>query len=269
METLADVVARGRTRDGAALDAPDRAAPYSYREFCTNAWKAGNLLRHYGVRRDGTLALVVGPKSPAPDDEPGVLGSAAAPLLALFGGATVGAAVDVTPASPVDARALVAPDAWLDRYEAEPGCSRLAYGGPPEAADVAHLERELWSENPIEPPDEVSPGAVLRIEGERYTHRALLDAASAVVDDHSLAAGDSVGLDAPLTHPGPIAAGVLAPLMVGATIRPGVTGHADADESPTYFVSSGGTSESGRDGDTVAPASVPLEPAPKSNSDSQ
>lgn len=265
METLADVVARGRTRGGAVVDAPERAAPYSYREFCTNAWKAGNLLRHYGVRRDGTLALVVGPKSPAPDDEPGVLGPAAAPLLALFGGAAVGATVDVTPESPVDARAIVAPDAWLDRYEAEPGCSRLAYGGPPEAADVAHFERELWSENPIEPPDEVSPEAVVRIDGERYTHRALLDAASAVVADYSLAAGDSVGLDAPLTRPGAMVAGVLAPLTAGATIRPGVTGDADPGESLAYVV----TGRAGGGEETVTPASVPLSSAPEDDTRSQ
>lgn len=265
METLADVVARGRERDGTVVDAPDRAAPYSYREFCTNAWKAGNLLRHYGVRRDGTLALVVGPKSPAPDDEPGVLGPAAAPLLALFGGAAVGATVDLTPESPVVARALVAPDVWLDRYEVEPGCSRLAYGGPPETADVAHFERELWSENPIEPPDEVSPEAVVRIGGERYTHRALLEAASAVVDDYSLEAGDSVGLDAPLTRPGTLVAGLLAPLTVGAAIRPGVTGDAAPDGSLAYVVT--GRADGGEE--TVTPASVLLTPAPEDDTSSQ
>jgi hypothetical protein len=257
METLPALLARGRERDGSVLDAPGRGAPYSYREFCTNAWKAGNLLRHYGVRPEGTVALVVGPKAPGPDDEPGTLGTAAAPLLGLFGGGAVGATVDVTPATPVEARALVAPNAWLDSYGTEPGCSRLAYGGPPEAADVAHFERDLWSENPVEPPEAVDPGdAVFRSDGGEFTHRELTDAAATVADRRGLVAGDSVGLDAPLTSPGALVAGVLAPLSVGATVRPGVTGET-TDDPLAYVVRSTGRAD-GPTGTVVDPASVPV-----------
>jgi hypothetical protein len=255
METLRAVLARGRERDGTVLDAPGRTTPYSYREFCTNAWKAGNLLRHYGVRPGGTVALVVGPKAPD-GDRPGWLGTAADPLLGLFGGGAVGATVDLTPAVPVDARALVAPDAWLDRYEVRPGCSRLAYGGPPEAADVAHFERELWSENPVEPPDEVRPETtLLRVDGTDYTHGDLLEAATAVAAKRGLTAGDSVGLAAPVTTPGAFVAGVLAPVTAGATVRPGIDTEPAATESLAYVVRA---DPDHAGSDVLDPASVPL-----------
>ncbi|MFC7135186.1 MULTISPECIES: hypothetical protein [Salinibaculum] len=252
MDTLADVVAAGRDREGPVVDAPDRTADYTYAEFSTNAWKAGNLLRHYGVRPGATLSVVVGPKEPGPDDEPGWLGSAADPLVALLGGACLGAVVDLTPEQPVGGRAIVLPDAWLDRYEVEPGCSRLAYGGPPEVSGVAHFERELWSENPIAPPGELAAeDPLLRVDGREYTHGEMLAAAQAVVDQQGLTAADRVAIDAPLTTPGAVAAGVVAPLAVGATIllRTGAT----APEDVVYVVGDASTW-----GDrAVDPATVP------------
>jgi acyl-CoA synthetase (AMP-forming)/AMP-acid ligase II len=220
METLAAVTATGRDRDGPVVEAPDRTAAYTYREFSTNAWKVGNLLRHYGVRPGASLGVVAGPKEPTPDDRPGRLGSTPEPLLAFLGGACLGAVVDFEPPQPVDARALVLPDAWLDRYDVGPGCSRLAYGGPPETPGVAHFEREFWSENPTQPPDPVEPDdPVLRVGDREYTHADLLAGAQALVDEYGLTAGDRVAIDAPVTVAGTVVAGVVAPLFVGATIR--------------------------------------------------
>jgi len=241
METLADVVAAGRDREGAVLAAAGRSAPYTYGEFSTNAWKAGNLLRHYGVRPAARLALVVGPKEPDEDDESGRLGTAADPLLGLLGGAALGAVVDVMPAEPVDARAIVLPNAWLSQYEVAAGCSRLAYGGPPEESGVAHFERELWSENPIEPPDPVRPDDdVLRVDESTFTHEDLLAAGQSVADEFGLTDEDSVGLDASLTGPGAVAAGIVAPLAVGATIR---VGESDLASETTLIVKDGGDGE--------------------------
>lgn len=250
MDTLAEVLARGREREGTVLEAPGRSAPHSYREFAANAWKAGNLLRHYGVRPGTRVALVVGPKRPA-GDEVGRLGTAADPLLALFGAAAAGAAVDVTPETRVEARALVAPAAWLDRYEAVPGCSTLAYGGPPDRPEIAHFERERWSENATEPPGSVAPAdPVLRAGDSEYTHAALLAAARGVVDDHALEPGDIVAVDAPLTSAGTVAAGVVAPLLAGATIRPVRDGAGSSGSGAVYTVGTDGGSG------TLDPSSV-------------
>jgi len=251
METLAAVVATGRDRDGPVVEAPDRTAEYTYREFSTNAWKVGNLLRHYGVRPGASLGVVAGPKEPSPDDRPGWLGSTPEPILAFLGGATLGAVVDFEPPQPVDARALVLPDAWLDRYDAEPGCSRIAYGGPPETPGVAHFEREFWSENPTRPPDTVGPGdPLLRVGDREYTHADLLTGAQSLVDEYSLTGGDRVAIDAPVTAAGTVVAGVAAPLLVGATIRLG-TGDCLSDDV-VYVVSAG----SGWERPRVDPAAV-------------
>lgn len=244
MDTVADVLVEGRGREAALMDAPDRAAPYSYGEFCANAWKAGNLLRHYGVRPDAGVAVLIGPKEPEADDDPGRLGTAADPLVAVLGGASLGGTVDLTPTEPIDERAVVMPSAWLDRFEVAPGCSRLAWGGPPEDPSVSQFERELWSENPIEPPGRVAPeDPLLRIDGETYSHGELLDTARSVADEWGLDADDTVVLDASLADPGTFAAGVVAPLVVGATILPGTAGdYADRDDV-VYVVSPDGSGE--------------------------
>jgi hypothetical protein len=216
METLKDLVAAGRERDGTALDVAGRPAPYSYDKFCTNAWKAGNLLGHYGVHSLGELAVVVGPKS---GDGPVGTVDAAEPLLALLGGTLLGATVDVRPASPVETRTIVTP-AGVTGYEIPPECTHLAYGGPPEEPSVIHFEREAWSENPIEPPEPVaSDDGALRADGVTYTHESVLDGVTAVVEQFDLDSDDRVVLAADATEPGALVAGVLAPLSVGATVQ--------------------------------------------------
>ncbi|MEF8812204.1 MAG: hypothetical protein V5A55_00045 [Halovenus sp.] len=218
MNTLGDVVAAGRDREGKAIDAAGRTAPYAYGDFSTNVWKTGNLLRHYGIRPDARLAVVVGPKEGGETERVGYPDSPE-PLQAVLGGATLAATVDITPAQPVDTRTFVLPAGLLGRYETAPGCSVIAYGGPPEAANVAHFGTETWSENPIEPPDPVEPSDIfLQVDGEQFSHETVLDVATAVVEEYGLGADDRVGLAAPVTEPGALVAGVVAPLVAGATI---------------------------------------------------
>lgn len=237
MRTIATVVASGRDRSGPALDAPGRGSPYDYSQFCTNVWKAGNLLRQYGVRPGARMSVVVGPKNPA-DAAPGQLGQAGDPLLAILGGATLGATVDIAPDESIGGRAAVLPTAWLDRYEAQAGCSRLAYGASPAVADVTHYETALWSENPIEPPASVAPNdPVLRDDDGTYTHEALLRAADTLASDRALGPGDTVAMDTPLTSAGAFVAGILTPLTAGATILPTDGAEARADAAIAYRVS--------------------------------
>ena len=130
MQLLSELVAAGRERDGVLFSTPERSAPYSYRDFCTNVWKGGNLMRHYGVREAMAVAVVVGPKNPTDGDEPGYLRDCPDGLLAVLAATLYGAVVDLAPGTDIDATAFVAPAAWLDRYELAPGTKALAYGGP-------------------------------------------------------------------------------------------------------------------------------------------
>lgn len=216
-ETLKDVIASGRKRDGTALDIANRPAPYSYHEFCTNIWKAGNLLGHYGVHVVGEVAVLIGPKSS--DSTGGKAGSidAAEPLLAVLGGVILGSTVDLTPSEPVDGPVLVAPA--HQHLDVTPSCSRLAYGGPPTDPEISHFERAVWSENPVEPPEQVEPNQeALRFEDETWTHAELLEVAGELVARHEISPNSRVVLDAPLTEPGGFVAGILAPLIAGGAI---------------------------------------------------
>lgn len=234
MEVVGDVVAAARERDGPLFAAPDRSADYAADEFATTAWKVGNLLRHYGVRPGTRAAVAIGPKRPGPDDEPGRLGPEPTPILAVLGAALDGAVVDLDPPGAVDATVLIAPDDWWDRYETGPGTNRIAYGGPPDEAAVAHLEGEAWSENPLEPPGEVGPDDPVFDADGGYDHGDVVAASGRVVEEHDLTAGDRVAIAAPIAYPGAFAAGVLAPMRAGATV---VLGDADdADPEPTAVV---------------------------------
>ena len=223
METVADLVAAGRDRDGVALSVPGRTTDYRYDDFCTSVWKSGNLLRHYGLRAGAAATVAVGPKEPdsGPDGTLGWLDSAD-PLLGVLGAAQLGATVDLDPRpdSVVEGRVVVLPAAWVDEYEAAPGTSLVAYGGPPEASGVVHFERERWSENPMEPPDPPTADDEL-LTG--YSHGDLVGGARRVTDEYGLGEDDRVALAAPLAGSGrdvggTLAAGVLAPMLAGAAV---------------------------------------------------
>jgi acyl-CoA synthetase (AMP-forming)/AMP-acid ligase II len=200
---LGDVVARERRSEQVALrvDATDRA--YSYRDFCTTAWKAGHALSHLGVHAGSRVAL-------APDPAP-------QSLLTLFGAACLGARVtfDTT----ADARTVLVPTASADELAARPSRKVVVYGDAPTDPGVAHWEQVVWSENPVMPPGErASDDAVLERDGAAYTHREVLAAAESVVDAADLDADATVALRASLTDPRAVVAGVIAPLVAGGTV---------------------------------------------------
>jgi acyl-CoA synthetase (AMP-forming)/AMP-acid ligase II len=262
---LGDVVARDRRSDEVALRVDATGREFSYRDFCTTAWKAGHALSHCGVHAGSRVAL---DPSPAPQ-----------PLLTLFGAACLGARVtfDTTAASravlvPADREADVATRA--DRKV-------VVYGDAPDDPGVVHWERTVWSENPVQPPGEhdaeepVLDGAEPRSSGSRipsddgaeprsasnrtqsddadaasYTHREVLTAARGVVDAVGIGVGTSVALRAPLTDPRAVVGAVVAPLVAGGTVvLPDGEMGADADADADVVI--------GDDGD-VRPVDVPL-----------
>lgn len=236
MDVLGDLVARARRTDETALVVPALDRAYDYRRFCTTAWKVGNFLRHLGVRSGRGVALV------------GV--DAPEPVLSFYGSALLGAPVSFDPPTdrPVDARALVVPFDRVEDYEVPPGSQRVAFGAAPEDPSVAYFERDVWSENPTEPPDSVAPDDVLvRAAGAEYTHDDVLAAARRVVDDWGLTAADTVAVRASLSQPGTVVAGLVAPILAGGAIL-----LPDEKSAGDYAVSDGDAPESG----VVAPESV-------------
>jgi len=196
METLADVVG--------GLDDPDRPAiragrVHDARETRSRIYKTGNALRHRGVREDAGVAIL----------------DVAAPqaLHAFFGAALLGATVRFGPDRVVEERVLAGPTERLADYDEAPGGQRVGWGSPPTDPSWMHFERDVWSENPAFPePTVTAETGVL----PGVTHGELVATAESVAAD--LDSEDVVTVRAPLSHPGTVAAGVVAPLVAGASV---------------------------------------------------
>jgi acyl-CoA synthetase (AMP-forming)/AMP-acid ligase II len=230
MRVLGDIVARDRRSDEVALRVDATGREFSYRDFCTTAWKAGHALSHCGVHAGARVAL---------DPEP-----APQPLLTLFGAACLGARVTFDTAA--ESRAVLVPAAREGEVARRPERKVVVYGDAPDDPGIVHWERTVWSENPVRPPGERDPDeAVLDSEEPRsassrtqsddadaatYTHREVLAAATSVADATGIDSGTSVALQAPLTDPRAVVAGVVAPLAAGGTVvLPDGATDADAD----------------------------------------
>jgi hypothetical protein len=240
---LGDVVARDRRSDEVALRVGATGREFSYRDFCTTAWKAGHALSHCGVHAGSRVAL---DPNPAPQ-----------PLLTLFGAACLGARVTFDTAAA--SRAVLVPAGREGDVAGRPDRKVVVYGDAPEDPGVVHWERTVWSENPVQPPGERDPeeavldgeeprssgsgmasddGAEPRFASNRtrsddtdtatYTHHEVLTAAARVVDAAGIGAETAVALRAPLTDPRAVVAGVVAPLVAGGTVAL-PDGETDAD----------------------------------------
>lgn len=214
METLADLVARDRRSDHPALLAAGREM--DYRRFCTTAWKASNYLRHLGVGGDRGVVTLANRSPP--------------PLLTFFGAALLDVptrfvdAVDDIPAAiaETDARAVLVPAEVQVRVEPPAGTTLVVYDGEAETPTTDHWETGVWSENPAFVPSSATPSstALLTATGS-VSHGELLAAAKDFTESSSLDADDTVAVESSLADPRTIAAGVVAPLLVGGTVQLG------------------------------------------------
>ncbi|ELZ34555.1 hypothetical protein C474_02581 [Halogeometricum pallidum JCM 14848] len=219
---LGDLVARDRRTSAPALRADDAGRSYSYYDFVTTTYKAGNVLRYLGVRGGETVAV-------APDPLP-------EPALTLYGAAQLSAATTfrLDPADPP--RATLVGVEREPEFDLPPGRKLAVYGGPPERPSTTHWEQEVWSENPAVHPATVAPeDAVLRADGRTYSHGELLDAAASVVDAAGIQAGEEVVVRDSLERPGTVVAGLVAPILVGAVVvfpGPDTVGDVAVGEGP-------------------------------------
>lgn len=207
MDVLGDAITRDRRSDRPALSVPAVGRRYDYRRFCTSAWKTGNFLRHLGVR-DGIGVAIA--------DDP-----TAEPVLTLYGAAALGAVVTFGPPEGIDdtTRALVAPSEEINAHEVGAATKRVIYGDPPTDPSVSYFERDVWSENPTEPPNLVATDApLLRGDGTSYTHSEVLRAARAFVDDRGLGQDSVVAVRGPFADPSVVVAGLVAPIVAGGEL---------------------------------------------------
>ncbi|WP_410764557.1 AMP-binding protein [Haloferax sp. DFSO60] len=203
MDVLGDLMARDRRSSRLALRVESTDRTYTYHDFITTSYKAGNVLRYLGVRKSGRVAL-----------EPVALPET---LLTFFGAAQLGAVTSFD--TNTEARVTLVDVAREDEFDLPPGQKLAVYGGPPDQPSTTHWEKEVWSENPAVHPELVAPEDVALVaDGVEYPHRDLLFAANQVVTDFGLGPNDEVALCAPISHPGAVVAGVVAPILAGGTI---------------------------------------------------
>lgn len=215
METVKDLLRARQDREEPAVTSNTRVSDYSYEGLVTDVWKAANLFSHYGVHRGGTVTVAGRTDSNRPVWNSGVVH----PLVAILGAMTVGASVSFPKRSRTESDVLVAPVESIDSYSTGPGCTVLTYGEPPESADVTGFESALWSENAVEPPEPLSSGTTaMSLDGRQLSHASLIDAAKRLRTAYDL---DESATLRSLPHPvevGSVAAGIIAPILVGATI---------------------------------------------------
>ncbi len=210
--TLGPYFRRDRRSDATALE-DGTGRTYDAHWLLTSSWKAGNFLRHSGVREGVTVGVAVGdgPTSPSA-------------LLAFFGTALLGGETWFDPSQDLlerDCRVVVAPAYRVEQYTLSAGGQRIGYGSQPADQDPAihHFDSGLWSENPSFPPLSLEPEMELLTDGERsVTQATALEAAADVVERAGIDASTRVGVRGPLSDPRTVIGGVLAPLVAGGTI---------------------------------------------------
>ena len=203
---VGDLLARDRRSPDPALHAVGRDRTYSYFDLCNTAAKAGNVLRHVGVRPGDTVAV-----EPRRDPET-ALTALGAWLIGARVTPRVAATVAETDLSP---RALVVHADAERAVTAPPGTSLVVFGGEPTTGGATHWETEVWSENPAAPP--APTGADDPARGDGTTHRPLLDLATATQETGELDARTAVVAAGDPASARARAAGLLAPLAAGGT----------------------------------------------------
>ena len=203
--SLGDAVARDRRTAGLALRARGSGRTYSYRDFITTSYQAGNVLRHLGVRPGDEVRI-------APEHVP-------EPVLTFYGAAQLGAVTRFGDEGAEPPRVTVAPATREAEFDRPPGHHLAVYGDPPSDPSVTHWEAEVWSENPAVHPVSVGADDPLFVGGGRtYTHGEALATAAAVIEDAAIDPGTTVVLRGPLTDPAVVVAGLVAPILAGATV---------------------------------------------------
>lgn len=205
MQTAGELFVRERRSEAPALVGRE-GRTYDYDWLFTSTWKAGNFLRHSGVREGVSV---------------GVVGDGLIALLAGFGTALLSGTVRFDPPRELGegVRALVAPVGDLASYDLPRGAQRVGYGGESGDPAVHNLEAGLWSENPSFPPTEIEPETPMLTDGEgTYSHRDLFGAVHEVVSEYGLEKGTRVRPERGFADPRSFAAGVLAPLLSGGMI---------------------------------------------------
>lgn len=217
MSTLRDLVEDCADREGVAIGAPEAGEQvYTYERLATTTYSLAAALAERGVDEDSLVALT---PAEAPETVVGLLATTILGARARFSG----------PArAPVDA--LIGPVDAVGKYEIPEGAARIGFGSRPDSAAISHFGKLVWKAADTPPDAPVLPTTRALSDGEYvYSHRALLRAGQAVIEARDLTPDMTVVVRSALTDPRTVAAGLIAPLMAGSTIRFPIDGRSHGD----------------------------------------
>jgi len=205
MKTLDELLFQTDYDDATALRAPGRGEQvYTYERLRETVCDTATLFDELGIDGIGRVAIAAHPT--------------AHPVFAFYAAAVTGATTWVGAPQKVNAHVAVAPTDMVAEYTLPTDAARIGYGEKPADDDVLHFERAIWKAKGEEPDPDVLPGTKAITDGEwEYSHRNLLTAAKDVAE--RLDEDTIVSMRADLSNPRAVAGGIVAPLLVGGTIR--------------------------------------------------
>ncbi len=205
--TLVDLLSSNADTDAVALGAPAAGEQvYTYDRLATTSRSTATVLAAAGLDADSFIAI-----APAP---------AAETVIGFLGAAILGARVRFSgPArAPVDA--VFGPTDTVRRYQVPDDALRIGFGERSEDDRIRHFARAVWRAEDALPDAPVLPTTTVLSDGNAaYTHRRLIRTGQAVIAARGITPDTELAVRAPLTDPRTIAAGLIAPLLAGATIR--------------------------------------------------
>jgi hypothetical protein len=205
MKTLDELVMQTKHDDAAALRAPGRGEQvYTYERLRETVCDTASVLADLGIDEDGRVAIAAHPTGH--------------PVFAFYATALLGGTTWIGAPQRVNAHVAIAPSTQVGEYELPDGAARIGFGETPTDDEIIHFEKAIWKIDDDNPNPGVLPGTKVITDGEwEYSHRNLLEAARDVAE--RLDRDTTVSVRAPLDNPRAFAGGVIAPLLVGGTIR--------------------------------------------------
>ena len=205
MKTLEDLLDGADYGDDVAFGAPGQSEQiYTYDQLRETVYGFANVLEEQGLTTGSRIAISDG-QGPFP-------------ALVFLSAAVLGNAAWIGAPQRVKAHAVVAPSQHVNEYTLPDGALRVGYGSTPDSDDVVHFERAVYRADGESPAIGVLPGTKVITDGEwQYSHRNLLNAGREIAD--RLDAETTVAVRAPLSDPRTVAGAVVAPMLVGGSVR--------------------------------------------------
>lgn len=207
MNTLRSLVEDLSSREGTAIGVP-RAGEnvYTYEQLQETTYSFAHVLSEHGVDNESLVGIV-----PSGNGQT---------VISVLGAAALGAQIQLEDISGTAVDALVGPTNSVGKYRIPAQSPRIGFGSSPDHDKIMHFEKLVWKTDPTLPEASVLPStSLLKTPEATFSHRRVIKAAEAAVKAREMDEEMTVVVRSSISDPRTIAAGFIAPLLAGATIR--------------------------------------------------